>query len=339
MNEPRTIQTLERDLKRGSEDVLPSSVLDDIRSRGRVRRRTRLSAYAGGAAAGALAAGVLVGVVVDDRDGDDRDRVPAAGTDRPKQLSPLAERALREIPGAVRVSAWQVLLPAPPDGIAHDGEKVPADHIEAGPIDIGARSYTGVTAFKPSAFPAWLRDGVEYIEKNELGSEGGGYPVGSTDMGIIVDAGPQDLACMRPLPQWTDDEDEPRDPEPCFPAMLGQGGNGERTYAWGMGTDDFLEEGNDLELFSTDVYSSGSPQTVWIGGTDGTAVATVTLVTTDGTRVEATVAAGTLVPGETMFWGTVTGELAVAVTRDSDGEVLERHEVKPCSDPVDCEVR
>jgi hypothetical protein len=51
------------------------------------------------------------------------------------------------------------------------------------------------------------------------------------------------------------------------------------------------------------------------------------------------VASGTLVPGETMFWGTVVGELAVAVTRDADGDVLERHELKPCSDPVDCEVR
>ena len=34
---------------------------------------------------------------------------------------------------------------------------------------------------------------------------------------------------------------------------------------------------------------------------------------TDGTVVAATVASGTLVPGETMFWGTVPGELAVAV--------------------------
>ena len=76
-----------------------------------------------------------------------------------------------------------------------------------------------------------------------------------------------------------------------------------------------------------------------MGGTDGTDVASVDLVTTDGTHVEATVASGTLVPEETMFWGTVTGELAEAVTRDADGTVLERHQLAPCSAPVDCEVR
>jgi hypothetical protein len=106
-----------------------------------------------------------------------------------------------------------------------------------------------------------------------------------------------------------------------------------------MGTDDFLQPGTGLELFQTDTYTSGSPGTVWIGGTDGTDVATVDLVTTDGETVAATVAPGTLVPGETMFWGVVEGELAKAVTRDAAGNVLEDHEVKPCSDPVDCEVR
>jgi hypothetical protein len=78
---------------------------------------------------------------------------------------------------------------------------------------------------------------------------------------------------------------------------------------------------------------------VWIGGTYGTDVASVDLVTTDGTTVSATVASGTLVPGNTMFWGTVDGELAQAVTRDVEGNVLEQHELKPCSGGVSCEVR
>lgn len=337
MNETRSIEQLEQALHRGDE-VLPGPDLARIRQRGRVRRRSRLVAYAGGAAAGVVAAGLLVGVVADG--GEPAGRTPvAADPERPKELSPLARRALREIPGAVQVSEWEVLLPTPVDGDLEMGEEpVPEDHVEAGPIDIGARSYTGVTAFGPSAFPGWLYRGVQDIEKNELGSEEEGYPVGSTDMGIIVDAGRVELACIRSLPQWSDDGGEERGDETCFPAMLGNDG-GRLTYDWGMGTDDFLQPGKDLELFSTDLYTSGSPQTVWIGGTDGTEVATVELVTTDGTVVDATVAAGTLVPGETMFWGTVTGELALAVTRDAGGEVLERHELEPCSDPVDCEVR
>jgi hypothetical protein len=338
VNETRTIEQLERDLQQVPGEVLPGAVLAEIRSRGRARRRNRLAAYASGAAAGIVAAGLLVGVVTDD--GSVRDRTPVASPPKqqPEELSPLAVRALREIPGAIQVSSWQVLLPTPVDGRVQNGtDKVPADYIDAGPVDIGTRNYTGVTEFEAGAFPDWLYAGVQDIEQNELANEDGGYPVGSTEMGIIVDAGPMDLACMRRLPQWSNG-DEDTETGACFPAMLGQTG-GSRTYEWGMGTDDFLKTGEGLELFSTDTYGGGSPQTVWIGGTDGTEVASVDLVATDGTRVEATVAAGTLVPGDTMFWGTVTGELAVAITRDADGDVLERHELKPCSDPVDCEVR
>ncbi|UUZ59690.1 hypothetical protein [Nocardioides sp. B-3] len=211
-------------------------------------------------------------------------------------------------------------------------QPVPADAISGGPVDIGARRYTGVTTYKRKQFPARLFDGVETIEKTELGSEEEGYPVGSTEMGIIVDAGPLELVCMESLPEWGDPGDG------CFPAMLGTIGD-QRTYEWGMGTDDFLREGKPLELFSIDDYSTGEARTVWIGGTDGTDVASVELIGVDGTHVEATVAAGTPVPDETMFWGTVTGDLAMAVTRDADGDLLERHEVKPCNSPVECEVR
>ena len=329
MNETRTIHQLERDLH-GSEDALSGPVLADIRARGRSRRRHRWAAYAAGSTAVVLAAGAVLGVATQ-RSGEARDRTPVA--DHPTTLTPLAKRALREIPGTVRLSEWQVLVPSPTQPVREYGDqKVPADHIEAGPVDIGARRYTGVTAYAPAAFPAWLWEGVKDYEQTVLGSEEG-YPVGSLDTGIIVDAGPLDLACMRPLPEWGEDGGDG-----CFPAMLAEK-NGSRTYAWGMGTDDFLDEGKDLELFSSPDYSAGVPRMVWIGGTDGTDVGTVTLVTTDGTQVEATVASGTLVPGETMFWATVDGELAQAITRDEDGKVLERHQVRPCSDPVDCEVR
>lgn len=334
MTPTRTIEQLERDLHDGRREVLDGPDLADIRIRGRSRRRVRLASYAGGVAAGIVAAGVLVGVV-SDGDPEATDRAPVATT--PTELSPLAARALREIPGAVQVSPWQVVLPTPVDGRQQMGdERVPAEYIEAGPVDIGARSYTGVTSFRPAAFPAWLWDGVEHIEKTELGSEDEGYPVGSTEMGIIVDAGPVDLACMRSLPQWSNGGEPAADA--CSPAMLGQQGD-HRTYDWGMGTEDFLQEGKDLELFSTDVFASDTARTVWIGGTDGTQVARVDLIAVDGTVVEATVASGDLVPGETMFWGTVDGDLATAVTYDAQGDVLEEHRVKACDTPVECEVR
>jgi hypothetical protein len=332
VNETRTIEQLEQALHQGTREALPGPVLDEIRSRGRARRRNRLAAYAGGAAAGIVAAGLLVGVVSDDGT-EARDRAPLASRPTPTELSPLAKRVLREVPGAVQVSEWEVLIPGP--DAAHDfgTQVVPEDLVDGGPVDLGTRHYVGVTSFRPGAFPAWLYQGVQDIEQHELAEDDGSYPVGSTDMGVVVDAGPLELACIQSLPEWGEGAGDG-----CHPAMLGTV-RGQLTYAWGMGTDDFLQEGEDLELFSTRDLTAGTERTVWIGGTDGTEVATVTLVTTDGTRVDGTVASGTVVPGETMFWGTVAGELAVAITRDANGEVLERHELEPCSDPVDCEVR
>ncbi len=333
--EQRTIDQLEHDL-RGHDAPHDGGVdIATIRAVGTRRRRARGLLASGGTVAAVAVLGLVLSTVTDG--GDRAAEEPGPATQRPvtpKELSPLAQRVLAEVPGAVQVSAWQVVIPAPGARPAGMSQEVPADRIAAGPVDIGTRLYTGVTTYRKRQFPAWLYDGVEKIEKTELGDENG-YPVGSTEMGIIVDGGPMDLACMKPLPDWGD-ADELGDG--CNPSMLGEVG-GSRTFEWGMGTDDFVQEGKPLELFSVDDYSDGTARTVWIGGTDGTDVASVELVGVDGTRVDATVAAGTLMPEETMFWGTVSGELALAVTRDADGNVLERHEVRPCGSPVDCEVR
>ena len=334
MTDPRSVSELERGLREPEPDRLTAVRLASIRARGRRQRRARGAAYVSGAAVLVLGVSLLAGVV--GRTAGDRaaDRTPLASAPAtPKQLSALARRALAEIPGAVQVSSWQVVIPAPANAKEDLGmhQPVPSDHVVAGPVDVGTHAYAGVTAFKQTTFPAWLHDGVSDWEHAH--GEDNSYPVGSTDMGIIVDTGPQGLACMTSPPEWGG---TPADG--CFPAML-SGADDDLLYNWGMGTDDFLTEGADLELFSTPTYVDGTAKTVWIGGTYGADVASVDLVTTDGTTVPATVAAGTLVPGSTMFWGTVDGELAQAVTRDAEGKVLEKHEVKPCSDPVSCEVR
>jgi hypothetical protein len=336
VNDVRTIGELERTLKTTEPELLQPARLHEIRTQGRRRRRTRLAMVTAGTAAvivtASLGVAALTGVGADRAD----DAQPASPKP-PKEMSALAKRALAEIPGAQQVSSWQVVLPTPvgaQPGVP-DEQSVPDDLIDAGPIDIGARHYTGVTAFDRGAFPAWLYDGVSDYEKHVLGSEEEGYPVGSTDIGVVVDDGQMRLACMRPLPEWGGDG---KGTDSCFPAMLG-GADGHLVYEWGMGTEDFLHEGKGLELFATDAFSDGSAGKVWIGGTYGTDVASVDLVATDGTTVPATVASGTLVPGNTMFWGSVDGDLSIAVTRDAAGKVLEKHMLKPCSTPVECEVR
>lgn len=327
MNDVRTVDQLELALKTAEPEPLQPARLSEIRTRGRRRQRGRLAAVAAGTAAAVVAASVGVAALTGGL-GDRAEDAPPVAHEPPRELSVLAKRVLAEIPGAQQVSGWQVVVPVPVGAKdSYPDQRVATDRVAAGPFDVGARNYTGVTAFRPSDFPAWLFDGVSDYEQHVTGTPRE-HSVGSTDMGILVDSGQLRLACVETKGAGDD----------CYPAML-SGADGDLAYRWGMGTEDFLQDGSDLELFHTSTYTSGAPQTVWIGGADGTDVASVDLVTTDGETVSAHVEAGTFVPGETMFWGTVDGELAKAVTRDADGDVLEEHEVKPCSDPVDCEVR
>jgi hypothetical protein len=333
VNDVRTVVELERSLEDTEPEQLRPAILSGIRREGRRRRRVRLALTAGGCAAAVVVASMSVTRLAGDAAQVAHDPAPAATPRQPRQMDPLVRRALAEIPGAVQVSDWQVVLPEPAGAdLGLPSDVVPPDHVSAGPVDVGARSYVGVTGFPRADFPAWLYDGVADYEQHVTGTPKE-HQVGSVDIGVLVDTGDLELACIRPLSQWGGDEDAP-----CRPAMLSEQG-GQLTYAWGMGTDDFLQEGEDLELFHSATYGDGSAKSVWVGGTYGTDVASVDLVTTDGATVAATVAPGTLVPDDTMFWGTVDGELAMAITRDASGKVLEKHVLEPCADPVACEVR
>ncbi|WP_296607016.1 hypothetical protein, partial [Nocardioides sp.] len=281
----RTIEQLERELHDG-EDTHPGRPdLAAIREAG--LRRRRLGALS-------AATGVVVATVGD----SDRAREPEPA-DRPHQLSELGRRALAEIPGATQVSDWQVVLPAPDGGQRDWGLDDPIRPVGA-PVDTGAHHYSGVTSYRPADFPHWLYDGVQHIEQTDLADEDGSYPVGSTDLGILVDDGPAYLGCVGTATR-------------CGPALLTRGGDGGWVYEWGMGTDAFLKPGSKMEVFLSDDYATGAPGQLVLAGLPGTEVARVELVTVDGTRVAGHVESGTVVPGDTMMWGTVTGDLAAVI--------------------------
>ncbi|MFC4784458.1 hypothetical protein ACT8ZV_08290 [Nocardioides sp. MAHUQ-72] len=315
-------------------DQLGRPDLAAIRRQGTRRRRGRVAAVvAGSALAVAAAAGVGVGLGGVGSDGAGRQTTVYAPPKAPAELSPLARRVLRDVPGAVRVSAGQVVIPGPGTGRQHD-EELPAGMLAEPPVPLGAHTYVGVTAYAPTQFPAWLYDEVQRIEQEELGNEKDGYPVGSTEMGILVDSGKAELACL--APRSSSGEQMPG--SACHPALVSTVG-GSTYLRWGMGSDDFLEPGKEMELFTSMDYTSGSPRTLWIGGLDGTAVDRVALELADGSTVDATVLAGTLVPGDTMFWADVAGELTHVTAYDADGDVVDDHAVTSCNGGVDCEVR
>lgn len=332
-----TTDELIRDLYRVPDDLdLGRPDLAAIHRAGRGHRRRRRVAALSGSVAMVAALGLTwVGGQELLEGAEPSTPVATATPEERRALAELRQRALEEIPGARKVSPGQVVIPA--DEAPRWEQRIEDDRIAAGPVPLPAHTYTGVTVYPRKAFAPWLHDGVEHYEQNVLGDPETGYPVGSTDVGILVDFGTAELACLATDPGGlTNGENLPGGD--CYPAVLAR--VGDTAYLkWSMGTDRFLERGAPIELFTSDDYSTGEPATLWIGGRDGTDVARVDFVTTDGRTVPGDVEAGTLVPGDSMFWARVPGELATVVAYDADGTVLEEHPVRPCSGGVDCEVR
>ncbi len=352
MNDVRTVAELERTLKTGGPDVLQPDTLAAIRTQGGRRRRARTTGVVAGAAAAAIVASLGVAAVTGGERTGAHDTAPTTQTAlSPATLTPLARRALAEIPGAVQISSTRVSIPEPP-GVTSWAAPAPIldQFVASGPFDVGgAHAYQGVTMYDDGQFPAWLEKGAkEWDEREGRGDDHPGGVIGTVSSGVVVDQGDQQIACIYPplgnagtsmvdgvvVSQPT----EPDLDQPCMVTIVRRQGN-DILGNWTVAAPDFLAEGSGVQLYRDRSSAKGDPFSLWVGGTDGTDVASVDLELADGDIVEATVASGTLVPGETVFWATVPGELVRAVTRDADGEVIEDHPLRPCSGPVDCEVR
>ncbi|KRF17979.1 hypothetical protein ASG90_06580 [Nocardioides sp. Soil797] len=329
------IEHLEHDLSTPRSELLGRPDLDTIHTLGRRRRTGRRTAVAFGSV---LAASVIATVAVTGlQGGGPAPRDAQVADPSTPQMRFLVKRALEEVPGAVQVSPTEVVVPGPgtPPSFVGSDDILGPERFEGKTIGLGVHNYVGVTMYDHNEFPAWLHDGVAKIERDELGDpDQNSYPVGSTETGVLVDAGSVELACMTAW-DWNEDKQVPGK---CSPALVGHVGD-ERYYMWGMGSDDFLESGSKMELFTSDNYTSGAHSIMWVGGMDGTDVTRVDYVATDGTIVDGTISSDAIVPDETMFWAEMDRPLAKVVAYDADGTVLESHEIKPCDSGTDCEVR
>ncbi len=322
-----SITELERELHTGEREVLEPRTLAAIRRRGGRRRTTRRALTAVSSAGLLAVVGLTLAITStgDDRsDGDTAVADDPREQETPQELSPLAERALREIPGAVQVSHWQVVLPAP-DARSRYWSGENRRQVVGDTVPLDAKSYQGVTMFPERAWPEWLYQGTLDFEQS-LKDEDGGYPVGSMDNGILVETGEAELACTS------------FEGGACTPAKMTRTADGELHFEWSMGTDDFLTPGSDMEVFLSDDYSTGSPGELAFAGLPGTDVARAEFVTTTGEVVEGQVTT-TLVEDASMMAARVPGRLAKVVAYAADGEVIEDHSLAPCDTPVECEVR
>ena len=318
-----TLEELESALHQ-SEPVGPPD-LDTIRRSGARRRRARRAALV---VSGVLTVSALTGgglAVLHHHD------VPPAGLPLatitpheldPSTLSPLARRALREVPGARQVSDDVVLIPA-----GDSKGPQPTDAFEVGHTEsLPARAVFGVTEYPRADMPGWLYDEIHSREVAGADADGS-YSLSGDKYGVAVDQGSASIGCVR-FPESGS----------CTVSFLYRA-QGQWVYDWGMGTDSFLKPGHGMEVFHDPQFNEGRRMSLWIGGLDGTDVASVDFVLADQTRVAATIASDTVSPGDTLFWALVPGELTDVVARDADGNVVADHRIRSCSDPVDCEVR
>lgn len=347
MNDVRTVAGLERALQDLEPEPLRQTTLVAIRTQGRRRRNVRATA----ALTGVVAATVIASVGVAAVTGGDRSGARDPGPSRqsvssPETLSPLARRALAEIPGAVQLSSTQVSVPEPPDAerVFGAGYEIDPRLVASGPFDGGgARDYSGVTLFEGGTFPSWLHDGVVTWENEH--SPPGSHLVGSIDTGILVDVAETQVACVHiPHGGLFATNGKPHlpssgplyDPDkPCQVSVVHEEGS-HLTFGRNPAPVDIFGDGTGVHVFqaTTELPQVG---TLWVGGAPGTDVASVDLVLADGTTVHPTVASGTMVPGRTVFWATVPGVLSEVVTRDADGDVLGQHTLQPCPQtPEDC---
>lgn len=297
--------------------------LREAKRRGTRRRRVRLAAT-GAAAVAVLAGGTAVTVPLV-TGGDARtteDTRPLDVVSRPDGLSALQERVLTEVPGAERISVWQVVLPEPAGAV--DTMEIPGDRVQVQGerFATGVPSRTGVTVYERSGFPGWLYDAILDIEQDA--GDGNSYPVGSTDMGIAVENGTLELACVGARPSR------------CSPAVIRNEG-GELHYQWGFGTDEFLDPGTGMEVFAGDPGAEDAPS-LSVAGLPDDSVTRVEFVNTAGEVVDGRVD-HTMAPGSSILWAAVPGALARVVAYDADGGVVEDHTLRACSGGVDCEVR
>jgi hypothetical protein len=319
-----SIKELEAGLHGGEREVLDSTTLAEIRRRGGRRRAARRALTSVGAVVLVGIAGLTLALsgTLGQRSGD---APMVAKEPTPTELGPLAKRALAEIPGAVQVSKWQVVVPSPdPKSAYWMGGDIPGQEVVGDTVPLDAKSYQGVTMYPAKAWPAWLYEGTQDYERSQ-GTEDS-YPVGSTGTGILVEVGDAELACVSGKGA------------PCAPALMTRTSDGKLHHEWGMGTEEFLTPGSDMEVFLTDDYSTGSAGTLAIAGLPGTDVARVDFVATSGEVVAGQVST-TLVEGASMMWARVPPDLAKVIAYDADGEVIEDHPLRDCDDPVDCEVR
>jgi hypothetical protein len=309
------IDELTRALRDGAHDTHAPLDVSAVRRQGR-RLRNRRRGVVGGAvlATAAVVGGVATSAlpgVLPGGGGDDVTRVAATPPDT--ELTELEREVLRAVPAGY-ASGGTVVLPGPVKPESQVNQRVD-DWLAGPPQPLGFHGFTGPGYIESTVdFPVDLVDKV--------------LAANPDSHGVVADNGEVALGCVA----WEGRGD-------CGPSLLvGDEATG-WFYLYGIGTDDFLRPGAEMEVFLAPTYRrDGVGQSV-VGGFDGVDATRVVLTLVDGSRQEADLDSGEVSAGDTLFWSEVDHEVARVDAYDVDGEVVDSHKIRPCSGGVDCEVR
>jgi hypothetical protein len=279
-----------------------------IRRRGR-SLRTRRRAAAG--AAVLSVAGVTAGAVtLLDLDGDTSGS-PGVASAGAATINHYEQRVLDQVPGSYAVGGV-VVVPNPLDPDSDMNTRFASDQVRSEVRPLGFKAFTS---------PGYLATTTDFPQFMQ-----GNLPKDTQVVGVD---GMASIGCVA----WN------RDDPGCSPAVLvGDAATG-WFYLYGFGTDHFLQPGSEMEVFLDETYERGGPGQSVIGGFDGTDATRVELTLVDGSKVAATLDSGGISKGDTLFWAETPVEVAKVVAYDADGGVVASHDIRECSDPVDCEVR
>jgi hypothetical protein len=303
------VNELARALHAGEHSPHPPPDLHRLRRRGRRSRWTRRAALAG--AVLTIAAVVATGIsVLSPGSGRGASDVGVASDTGADTLSSYERRVLREVPDAYAVGGV-VVVPGPLDPNDEENHRFEDSELSAPIVPLGWHGYA------QPGYVASTTDYPRFMQGNE-----------PKHTQVLADSGPASLSCV----EWEGQK-------PCGVAVLIGNARVGRYYLYGLGSDRFLKPFHGMELFLGDAFPGRQARQSVIGGFDGADTTRVVLTLTDGSTHEATVDAGRISPGDTLFWGLVSGELAKVTAYDADGRVLEQHTVRACSGGVDCEVR
>ncbi len=214
-------------------------------------------------------------------------------------LTDLGRRAVNTLPEAYQ-SGDSVIVPAESASYVARANYIDPDLFQSPPVPLYVRGLAPFGSMRaPMGSPLWTAK------------------ITASD-NIFVDVGQLSAACMR----WPGEE-------ACAPTLLAADSGRYYVFQSGIGSQDFLQPGSEMEGYVFDAVSGGDRVRLVFGGLPGTTTQSVKVELADGIVEAAETSIGTPFAGTTIWWTTAAQPVETVTAYDLDGQVIDRLEAMP----------